>query len=286
MLARPAALAAFVLAARVAAAEPGSHGKDSYTLFNPAPREQMRELTPDRPDLTESPFTVDAGHFQVELDFVSLLADHDTERGADVRTRGWSFASVNLKVGLLNQVDLQFVFDPYVRVRVDDRVARRRLTSSGTGDLATRLKINLWGNDGGRTAGGLLPYVKWPLPASGVRNGRTEGGLIVPFAAKLAEGWDLGAMSEVDFVADDNGGRETQWLHSITVGHEFTKTVGGYLEFAALTSRAAGFKWQGQVDVGLTFALSENTQFDAGCNFGVTRSAPDYQPFVGLTRRF
>jgi hypothetical protein len=32
----------------------------------------MRELSADRPDKTDCPFTVDAGHFQVEMDFANL----------------------------------------------------------------------------------------------------------------------------------------------------------------------------------------------------------------------
>ena len=36
--------------------------KSSYNLFNPVPENLMRDLSPDRPDVTESPFTVDAGH--------------------------------------------------------------------------------------------------------------------------------------------------------------------------------------------------------------------------------
>ncbi len=40
--------------------------KSGYTLLNPTPRNLMREMTTDRPDITEVPFTVDAGHFQTE----------------------------------------------------------------------------------------------------------------------------------------------------------------------------------------------------------------------------
>lgn len=40
--------------------------KSGYSLFKPTPRQFMRELTTDRPDQTESPYTVDAGHFQVK----------------------------------------------------------------------------------------------------------------------------------------------------------------------------------------------------------------------------
>ena len=42
--------------------------KAKYHLLNPTPREQMREMSTDRPDKTESPYTVDAGHFQIESD--------------------------------------------------------------------------------------------------------------------------------------------------------------------------------------------------------------------------
>src|ERR1700690_1895783 len=45
--------------------------KSQYNLFNPTPVKYMRELSPDRPDETESPYTVDAGHFQLEMDFAN-----------------------------------------------------------------------------------------------------------------------------------------------------------------------------------------------------------------------
>jgi hypothetical protein len=35
-------------------------------LFNPTPDRLLRDLTTDRPDVTESPFTVDAGRIQAE----------------------------------------------------------------------------------------------------------------------------------------------------------------------------------------------------------------------------
>src|ERR1700690_3325848 len=46
--------------------------KGIYTLFNPVPENLMRDLSPDRPDGTESPFTVDAGHYQLEMDFANF----------------------------------------------------------------------------------------------------------------------------------------------------------------------------------------------------------------------
>jgi hypothetical protein len=43
-------------------------GAQNYSLFNPIPKDQMRPFSIDRPDVTESPISVDAGHFQFEGD--------------------------------------------------------------------------------------------------------------------------------------------------------------------------------------------------------------------------
>ncbi len=260
--------------------------KRGYTLFHPVPRGLMREMSTDRPDQTESPYTVDAGHFQVEMDFANATFDHDNSGGVDVRMEVWGIAPLNLKAGLVNNVDLQFVLDSYVHSRVEDHFAGIVGKASGFGDLQTRLKINLWGNDGGSTALAIMPFVKWPLPESGLRNGRTEGGLIFPFALDLGQGWGLGAMTEFDFVANDKGGYDTEFVNSVTVGRDLTDRLGMYIEFLTVTGSAPGFKWEGQVDVGWTYAINGNTQFDFGCNFGVTKSAPDFNPFIGLSWRF
>ena len=55
-------------AAGIAAAQ----DRGPYTLFNPVPESQLRELTTDRPDTTESAFTVDAGHVQIESTIFSF----------------------------------------------------------------------------------------------------------------------------------------------------------------------------------------------------------------------
>jgi len=178
------------------------------------------------------------------------------------------------------------VLDPYVDVRVEDRVANTVDEPSGFGDLQTRLKINLWGNDGGSTAFAFMPFVKWPLSESSLRNGKTEGGAIFILGYELPSGWSSAVMTEFDFVSDGTGGHDTEFVNSITFSHNIAGKLGGYVEFFSVVSSAANSRWQGQADVGLTYALNDNTQFDLGCNFGVTKSAPDFNPFVGLSFRF
>src|SRR5436309_2202856 len=94
-----------------------SPDKSKYSLFHPTPRELMREMSTDRPDKTESPFTVDAGHFQIEADILSYTYDRDNPARTDTRVETVDIAPLNLKVGLCNSVDLQLALETYVSAR-------------------------------------------------------------------------------------------------------------------------------------------------------------------------
>src|SRR5438105_3531663 len=89
------------------------HDKSSYKLFPPTPRPVMRELSADRPDKTHCPFTVDARHFQAELDFANLTYNRPNSERGNVRFTGYQAAPMNLKIRLLNNLDFQFVCAPY-----------------------------------------------------------------------------------------------------------------------------------------------------------------------------
>lgn len=255
--------------------------KSGYTLFNPTPRDQMRELSTDRPDQTESPYTVDAGHWQIEFDF----ANYTYDREAGVRTSTLNVAPVNVKLGLTNTTDLQVIYDNYTRERI--RTAGITTTTNDWGDLTLRLKQNLWGNDGGDTALALMPFVKLPLKTGDTGSDLVEGGIIIPLAVSLPCGWGLGLMTEIDWLADATGnGRHAEWINTITFSHDITERLGGYVEFVSVHSEENGADWIAQADLGLTYAISADIQLDGGCNFGVTRATPDVQPFIGLTLRY
>ncbi|HWA26133.1 MAG TPA: transporter [Lacunisphaera sp.] len=247
---------------------------------------ELRELSTDRPDQTESPQTVDAGHWQIETDLVNYTRDHNRTGGGDLVTRDLTVGAIDLKYGLTDRMDVQVVVDPYVNSRVTDRMAGLTTRASGFGEVTTRLKFNFWGNDGGSTACAIMPFVKWPLSASGVRNGETEGGVMLILGYELPAGWGSAMMTEVEWVDDGAGGRDVEWVNSITFAHDLTARLGGYVELFTVTGKAPGCKWQVQFDVGLTYAVSPDIQLDAGCNFALTRAAPDFQPFVGFSRRF
>ncbi len=258
--------------------------KSAYTLFNRTPESQLRELTTDRPDVTESPYTVDAGWWQLEMDLVAHTRDHNLSDGADIKSSALSFATVNLKVGLTSRIDLQTVFATYNRLSVRDRVAGTRQDSSGFGDVTSRLKINFWGNDGGESAFGLMPFVKWPTSQHGLGNNSLEGGLIVPYAHSLPHGWDLGTMTEFDVVRNDtDNGYLFEWVNTVTAGHALTGNTGCYVELATTLTHGADIA---TFDFGVTYTIGKNLQLDLGANVGLTHAADDLNVFAGLSVRF
>jgi len=254
-----------------------------FSIFHPVPDPLMRELCPDRPDKTESPYTLDAGHYQLEMDF----ANFTYVQTDNTITRAWNITPFNLKAGLTHSIDFQLVFDNYEHVHTQDRITGMTTVQSGIGDLTSRLKINLWGDDGGKTAFGLLPFVKFPTSTDGLGNNAVEGGLILPLAVKLPGGFDLSLETAASCLRNDQGGGyHADFINSVSCDHALIGKLSGYVEFFSELSTETHSGWVGTVDTGLEFLVSENVQLDCGCNFGVTESADDFNPFAGITVRF
>lgn len=81
--------------------------KKVYNLFNPTPKSMMRDFETDRPDVTESAYTVDAGHFQFETDL--FKTEHFKTSG--ITTINNYFNAPNIKMGITNSLDLQLVIN-------------------------------------------------------------------------------------------------------------------------------------------------------------------------------
>jgi hypothetical protein len=257
------------------------HDKSAYSLFKPTPRDHMRGLSTDRPDTTESPYTVDAGHFQVELSFVDF-GWGDTD---GVETRTTSVAPMLLKAGLTSRIDLAIGLDPYTHARTDDGTAEA--TADGFGDVVVRLKANLWGNDGGRSAFAVMPYVKVPTASDELGNDEWEGGVILPLSVALSEEWTMGMMAEFDFLRDGaDDSYVVDFVHSVTVGRPIVGELGGYIEYAGFYNLNADEDYRGYFDAGVTYGLSENVQLDAGVRVGLTEAAEDFGVFSGIAWRY
>lgn len=237
----------------------------------------MRGLETDRPDATESPVTVDPGRFQIESSFVTFSRNDDE----GTRTESLGIMESNLKYGLGPATDIQLVFTPYLRETTE--TAGVKTASGDFSDLTVRLKQNLWGNDDGATAMGLLPFVKIPS-GTAVSNGRWEAGVATPFAWRAGERWGLGGQLQADRVLDDADGRmDWEFSHTMVLGWDITSRFGIYLEYLGV---AGDHPYHSYFSGGATYALGEFIQLDVGTLVGLNAEAEDLTVFTGISWKF
>jgi hypothetical protein len=283
---------AIFLAAATALSEPclseevpvDREDKTRYHILRPTPRELLRDLSTDRPDTTESPYSVDAGRFQLEMSLIDFT--HDRRNSARETRNALAVSPLLLKAGLLHDLDLQLGLDPWVHEEVEDRRTGESATVSGFGDTFLRAKWNLWGNDSGMTAFALMPYIKLPTAHRDIGNGEVEGGLIAPLAVSLPAEFSLGLMAEIDAVRNADDDRYVaDFLHTLALGHDLVDELGAYIEYAGLSDLSGEEAYRAYFDAGLTFAISSEVQIDCGIRVGLTQAADDIGAFVGLSIR-
>ena len=276
-----AALSATILLAHPAA-RGAQEDKSMYNLFQPVPDARLRDFDTDRPDKTNSPHTLDAGHFQLEMDVLAVALDK--QGPVHVENRTW--ANANLRIGMLNWLDLQLLLPIAEENRQHDFATGAVTKASGPGDFTAALKANLWGNDGGDTAGGLALYVKTPTASRSIGNGKTEGNLLFLYQTALPAQVSLGINAGIGMVVDDNGRYQAEPSLSFSASRTITGPLSGYVELFGAAPGHQTKAWIGTLDVGLTCMIGKNTQIDTGVNFGLTPAADDHDLFFGVSFRY
>ena len=253
--------------------------KQKYNLFHPVPKAAMREMETDRPDITETPITVDAGHLQYESDLFRL----EREPSASSAKNVYLFNQAYLKVGLTNSTDLQVVIQSFNYSREKFYEDGSIEHSHGFGDLGLRIKQNLVGNDKGNFLLAVLPYIKFPTSKL-EKEERYEGGLLVPMSLKLPNEWKIGMQLEAERLQDDEGnGLHTQLLESLTVSHKIAGKLDGLAE-TYYTYDVKHHHWSNYLNAALQLEVAKDVKLDAGLNYGIQHDAMKSY-FMGLSFR-
>lgn len=244
----------------------GEVGKSQYWLLAPTPTWKMRALAPG-----ETPFTVDAGHVQVEL----TAADVKWEPGVQTTTLG----ALNAKFGITNRADLQLVYTAFQQVRTDDQMT----TLSGHGDAELRVKVNALRPDGGAVAFAISPYVRIPTSGAMTVDGY-EGGCRLPVAiASIGAGFALTMVPHAAFVHDGAGAMQPAGDVTLSLTHPLTERVGSVLEHT--TAYSADGELGQSVHAGLTIGATRDMEIDTGVYLDATALTESINPYVVVTFR-
>ena len=238
----------------------------NYNLFNPVPKDQMREFSIDRPDVTESQVTVDAGHFQFEGD---LYKWSEFDAGNVINVFNGLY-----KMGLTKNWDIHLGVELYNIYQDPDG----ETVEKGYGNTTIRLKRNLWGNEGDtKTALGMIPYVT--LPTSPLYHDAVYG-IGFPFSLTLTEKLGSGAQFQFDFLPID-GDYKLAYLQTVVLGGELIGALDFYVE-------GMGYFVEGEslfnANGGLIYNITDNVKIDVATNVGLNDGAPT-KAYLGLSFR-
>ena len=263
----------FLLVCNAAPAQQKNYQKTHDDLFHPTPKKFMRGFNTDRPDVTESAYTLDAGHFQVETDLFKTERYHIN----NVKTFNNFFNAANLKLGFLRSLDLQLV----VRTLSVSKIKNGIIVSkeSGFGGLTLRAKQNLWGNDHGKSALSVLPFIDIPTKAAE----KISCGIVFPFALSL-KGWNFGSQIETDFEGNQaENNYHINFLASATTSHSLLKLLDFFIE-GVITRNGETSICEYFINCGPVYSFSENVNMDCGLYYGLKEiSSKTY--FIGLSFR-
>jgi hypothetical protein len=262
----PAAAAPAVAATPAQTTEDATDAAVPHVL-SPTSMEKRRPLITDRPDLTESPYTVDAGHVQIESDLIVATWREGRVDSVDLMPS-------NMKIGLTSSTDLQLLVPALGVVFGADGTA-----SPAAGDIGVRLKWNAFTSDGGEFAIGVMPWA-----FVGGTDLRPGGGVIVPVSVALPGETSLGAMVVVNSVPVGKDAYDIEGAGSLTVGHAILGDLAGYLETFA-SGRPLSGEGELLASAGLTYLLGDSIQFDAGFRLPVLTGDPRVETFLGVSAR-
>ncbi|WP_052045871.1 transporter [Candidatus Paracaedibacter symbiosus] len=262
------------------------YDKSKYSLFCPVPDKMLKEMATDRPDKTESPFTIDAGHYQLEFDMATYT--YDTNKHNNTRTHSYTIFAPNLRVGLTSNLEVDLIATAFNSIKTKDTFTAETTRNQGIDDTLIRFSYNFWGNEGeSTTAFGIIPYVKIPTNQDHLGNKSYDGGILLPFNIKFTETLGLGLMTEVDYMRGNNVHKHVfKFANMGSLSWDFSETFGTFFEIYTERSTEQDSRWIATFDTGLIITFTENWQMDMGVYFGLTPEADDVTPFIGMSIRF
>lgn len=229
-------------------------------------------ITTDRPDVTESAFTVGKGVFQLETSTFFTESKND-----GIKTRENVFNTSLLRYGVLDNLELRLGWD-YVQNRT--RSATINDTSQGTTPMLLGLKIGVVDEKG------LLPQIAFfshlfvPFTASSAFKPESTGMQFFgafehTFNSKSGIGYNLGMIIEPD-------ANQIAYTYTLAYAYDLTPKLGAYIEVYGdfpEHSRASHL-----FDGGFTYLVNDNLQLDISAGAGIV-SDQTLLASVGLSYR-
>jgi hypothetical protein len=235
------------------------HSSESHAQTFPS-------IETDRPDQTECPYIVPAGHFQLEAGF--------NYESIDAKEKKWIMPTALWKYGINQQFELRLITE------INNK---RTEGKSSTGLLPVEIgfKVRLMEEKGIQPLTSFISHISIPNTSSQkfstsyfAPNFRFT--MLHTLSDRLTLSYNLGAEW-------DGENPEPIFIYTLAPAYSFTDRLGAYIEiygFAPQQQRA-----DHRADGGIFYLVKNNIQLDASGGFRITENAPEYYGALGFSIR-
>ena len=228
-------------------------------------QEEVQPIVTDRPDQTESPVTVPNKSFQIESGFTF---GWDKQDGVETRDLGLNNSLFRYGVLTRFEVRLGLAFSGY---KTTDEATGVETSLNGMIPLMVGFKWNILYGDGPIPDIAFMSMVNIPPLAS---KDYSDGNVIQSF--RLAGGWKLSNTFNFAFnIGSRVDWKQSNWtpIYSGALGINIIKWLGAFVEFYSI--HPDGEYSDHRFDMGFTFPVRHNLQFDISGGVGLSKNSPD-----------
>jgi len=234
-----------------------------------------QELVTDRPDQTESAFTVPKGFLQIETGILSETDETDV-----VKEKINALNTTLFRFGLLDNWELRFGYE-YLDYTYTDKLTSSEISFNGSGPLVIGTKILIAEEDGYIPQLAFLGHLTLP----GTGKDEFETNYLAPdfrFALEytISEQISFGANIGTEW---DSSHPRSNNFYSFVLGIGILENLGMFLEsYGYIIEKSDP---DHRVDFGITYSILDNLQLDASAGLGINDLAPDSFISAGLSYR-
>ncbi len=236
-------------------------------------------LITDRPDATESPFTVAPGVIQIETGGF-YTSFEDMVEGNTVKQEVLGYNTTLVRIGVLDNVELRLGWN-FEEGRTTVNGTRLMDMTSGFSPLLAGAKVNITQENGWLPTIALLGHLYLPLSAGEDYKPDTTGAdFRFSFAHTLSESSSLGYNIGAQW-GDDSP--EVAYTYTLSYGLSISDRIGMYAELYGdlPENNSANHFW----DAGITYLVCPDFQLDATVGTSITEGQ-DLLLSAGFSYRF
>ncbi len=232
-------------------------------------------IVTDRPDRTESAITIPHKTFQIESGF-----NFGWDKNEGYSTKELGFNGTLFRYGLLNRFEAR-VGVGYAGFDKTDETTEEKTSLRGFIPLVIGFKWNFLYGDGPIPTLAILSHIDIPQAAS---KDFSDGNVLQNII--LAGSWKLSNVFSFGF----NFGSRMDWkesnfttLYTASLGISIVKWLGAFVELYGFLP--AGEYADHRFDMGFTFPVRHNLQFDISGGMGISKNSPDGFASFGFSWR-